>query len=47
MKKLLEEGVNAGAVGFSTSRTLVHLSSSGKHVPTYQAATPAHGVGPW
>ena len=39
MKKLLEEGVNAGAVGFSTSRTLLHLSSTGKHVPTYQAAT--------
>ena len=29
----------AGAVGFSTSRTLVHLSSRGEHVPTYQAAT--------
>jgi N-acyl-D-aspartate/D-glutamate deacylase len=42
MKNLLEEGVNAGAVGFSTSRTLVHLSSTGKHVPTYQAATDEH-----
>ena len=39
MKSLLEEGLNAGAVGLSTSRTLLHLSSSGAHVPTYQAAT--------
>ncbi len=39
MKKLLEEGVAAGAMGFSTSRTLLHLSSTGNHVPTYQAAT--------
>jgi len=39
MKSLLEEGVSAGAVGFSTSRTLLHLSSSGKHVPTYRAAS--------
>jgi N-acyl-D-aspartate/D-glutamate deacylase len=39
MKCLMEEGMEAGAVGFSTSRTLVHLSSTGDHVPTYQAAT--------
>lgn len=39
MKVLLEEGMQAGAVGFSTSRTLVHLSSSGEHIPTYQAAS--------
>jgi len=39
MKALLQEGVEAGAVGFSTSRTLLHLSSTGNHVPTYQAAT--------
>lgn len=39
MRKLLKQGLDAGAVGFSTSRTLVHLSSSGEHVPTYQAAT--------
>ena len=39
MKSLLHEGVEAGAVGFSTSRTLLHLSSTGNHVPTYQAAT--------
>jgi N-acyl-D-aspartate/D-glutamate deacylase len=39
MKDLLTDGLAAGAVGFSTSRTLVHLSSTGEHVPTYQAAT--------
>ncbi len=39
MKELLAEGVNAGAVGFSTSRTLVHRSSTGDLVPTYRAAT--------
>jgi N-acyl-D-aspartate/D-glutamate deacylase len=39
MKDLLEEGVRAGAVGFSTSRTLVHRSSTGDFIPTYQAAT--------
>lgn len=39
MKTLIAEGIAAGAVGFSTSRTLVHLSSTGEHIPTYQAAT--------
>jgi N-acyl-D-amino-acid deacylase len=39
MKELMAEGLAAGAVGFSTSRTLVHLSSSGEHVPTYEAAS--------
>ena len=39
MKGLLREGLNAGAVGFSTSRTLVHRSSSGDLIPTYKAAT--------
>lgn len=39
MKKLVREGIEAGAVGFSTSRTLVHRSSSGEFIPTYQAAT--------
>ncbi len=38
MKTLLKEGVEAGAVGLSSSRTLLHLSSSGDHVPTFQAA---------
>ena len=39
MKVLLREGVEAGAVGFSTSRTLVHRSADGNLVPTYKAAT--------
>ncbi len=37
MKTLLAESVAAGGVGFSTSRTLVHRSSTGAYVPTYQA----------
>ncbi len=37
MRALLAESVAAGGVGFSTSRTLVHRSSTGAYVPTYQA----------
>ncbi len=39
MQALIAEGIAAGAVGFSTSRTLVHRSSTGNFIPTYQAAT--------
>jgi len=39
MKVLLAESVDAGGVGFSTSRTLVHRSSTGAFVPTFEAAT--------
>ena len=39
MQQLIGEGIAAGAVGFSTSRTLVHRSSSGDFIPTYKAAT--------
>jgi len=39
MQQYIREGLAAGAVGFSTSRTLVHRSSSGDFIPTYQAAT--------
>lgn len=39
MKAILAEGVAAGAVGFSTSRTLVHRSATGDLIPTYKAAT--------
>lgn len=39
MKVLLKQSVDAGGVGFSTSRTLVHRSSNGDLVPTYKAAT--------
>mgnify|MGYP001818352275 FL=1 len=36
MKRILKEGMDAGAVGFSTSRTLVHRSSTGSFIPTYK-----------
>jgi N-acyl-D-aspartate/D-glutamate deacylase len=39
MRRLITEALAAGAVGFSTSRTLVHRSSSGDFIPTYKAAT--------
>jgi N-acyl-D-aspartate/D-glutamate deacylase len=39
MRTLVAEGIEAGAVGFSTSRTLVHRSSRGEFIPTYKAAT--------
>jgi N-acyl-D-aspartate/D-glutamate deacylase len=39
MGELLREGLAAGAVGFSTSRTLVHRTLAGVPVPTYDAAT--------
>jgi N-acyl-D-aspartate/D-glutamate deacylase len=39
MKAILAESVAAGGVGFSTSRTLVHRSSTGAYVPTYQAVS--------
>ena len=39
MQALLRDGMTAGAVGFSTSRTLVHRSSTGDLTPTYKAAT--------
>lgn len=39
MQVLIKEGMEAGAMGFSTSRTLVHRSSTGEFIPTYKAAT--------
>jgi len=39
MQQLIKESVDAGGVGFSTSRTLVHRTSKGDPVPTYRAAT--------
>jgi N-acyl-D-amino-acid deacylase len=38
MKQLVSESLQAGAVGLSSSRTLLHLSSSGDNVPTFEAA---------
>ena len=38
MAALVEEGVAAGALGFSTSRTLIHKGSDGEYVPGTFAA---------
>lgn len=37
MAELTAEGLQAGALGFSTSRTLNHRSADGKHIPTLRA----------
>jgi N-acyl-D-aspartate/D-glutamate deacylase len=37
MAQLTAEGLHAGALGFSTSRTLNHRSADGKHIPTLRA----------
>jgi N-acyl-D-aspartate/D-glutamate deacylase len=39
MRMLLERGLDAGAVGFSTSRTFVHRTNKGVPTPTYNTAT--------
>jgi len=39
MARLLREAVEAGAMGFGTSRTLFHRSSDGKSIPTLSAPT--------
>ncbi|MDP1585291.1 MAG: amidohydrolase family protein [Bradyrhizobium sp.] len=40
MARLAAEGVQAGALGFSTSRTLAHRSSDGQPTPTMHAEEP-------
>lgn len=37
MATLTEEGIRAGALGFSTSRTLNHRTLDGRHIPTLRA----------
>jgi N-acyl-D-aspartate/D-glutamate deacylase len=37
MAELTEEGIRAGALGFSTSRTLNHRTLDGRHIPTLRA----------
>ena len=39
MRALAREAIEAGAFGFSTSRTINHRSSDGSNTPMYQAAT--------
>ncbi|MDB6060344.1 MAG: Amidohydrolase 3 [Verrucomicrobiaceae bacterium] len=38
MQRELKAGLDAGAVGFSTSRTMIHRTNTGAFTPTYQAA---------
>ncbi|WP_120966855.1 MULTISPECIES: N-acyl-D-amino-acid deacylase family protein [unclassified Comamonas] len=38
MQQLVSQGLAAGAVGLSTSRTMAHRSKSGEFTPMYQAA---------
>ena len=37
MARLAAEGMEAGALGFSTSRTLAHKTLDGRHIPTLRA----------
>src|SRR5690606_11212160 len=37
MARLVGEALQAGALGFSTSRTINHRTSDGKHMPTFAA----------
>ncbi|MBW2274859.1 MAG: amidohydrolase family protein [Deltaproteobacteria bacterium] len=46
MAKLVKEGVAAGALGFSTSRTIAHTAISGEPVPgTFAAEDELFGIG--
>jgi len=47
MARIVREGINAGALGFSTSRTSIHKAkSTGEHVPgTYAAMDEVFGIG--
>jgi N-acyl-D-aspartate/D-glutamate deacylase len=45
MGSLLEEALNAGALGFTTSRTVKHRAGDGRLTPTLSAANPElHGL---
>lgn len=37
MRAITREALDAGAIGFATSRLLIHRTKAGEHIPTYQA----------
>lgn len=39
MAALVTEAIEAGAVGFATSRTTIHRRGDGQHIPSFQAAS--------
>jgi N-acyl-D-aspartate/D-glutamate deacylase len=39
MARLLEQALGAGALGFTSSRSTVHRTKDGKHIPGYEVAT--------
>jgi N-acyl-D-aspartate/D-glutamate deacylase len=46
MKQLVKEAISAGALGFSTSRTIAHLAIDGEPVPgTFAAENELFGIG--
>src|SRR3546814_13154782 len=45
MSRIVEEGVRAGALGFSTSRTVIHKSVDGEVVPGTTATAEDDQIG--
>ncbi len=44
MASLVTEGIEAGAVGFATSRTMMHRTGDGEHIPSFHAASDELGA---